>query len=72
MSYGKGSRTSKLKVISPRPWGFTKVNVYFGKVRPAEDQTLAFAGDLLQAHDGSVWEFAYRENDFIRGYPIKI
>ena len=63
--------TSKLKAISPAKWGYRKVNIVFGVVRPAKDQGIALSGDLIQNLDnGSVWEFKYREGDSLRGVPL--
>ena len=64
--------TSKLKAISPAKWGYRKVNIVFGVVRPVKDQGIALSGDLIQNLDnGSVWEFRYREGDYLRGYPVR-
>jgi hypothetical protein len=65
------TRTSKLRAINPKKWGYKKVNIIFGVVRPAEDQSWVVSGDLIQDSSGSIWEFAYRENDIIRGYPVR-
>lgn len=65
------TRTSKLKAINPKKWGYKKVNIIFGVVRPVEDQSWVVSGDLIQDSSGSIWEFAYRENDIIRGYPVR-
>ena len=65
-------KTSKMKVINPARWGYRKVNIFYGVVRPAEDQQWALAGDMIQnLDDGSIWEFQYREGEKLRGYPIK-
>ncbi len=65
------TRTSKLRAINPKKWGYKKVNIIFGVVRPAEDQSWVVSGDLIQDSSGSIWEFAYRENDIIRGCPVR-
>jgi hypothetical protein len=58
------SRSSKLKAINPAWWGYRKVQIFFGTVRPAESQHWVFSGELMQnVRDGSVWEFKYREGD---------
>ena len=65
------TRTSKLKAINPKRWGYRKVNIFFGVVRPAKDQRWVFSGELMQhLGDGSVWEFKYREGDSLRGVPL--
>ena len=65
------TRTSKLKAINPQKWGYRKVNIFFGVIRPAEDQSWVFSGDLMQhLDDGSVWEFVHREGDTLRGRPV--
>jgi len=65
------TRTSKLKAINPKKWGYRKVNIIFGVVRPAEDQSWVISGDLMQhLGDGSVWEFKYREGDTLAGIPV--
>ena len=65
-------RTSKLKVITPSQWGYRKVNVVFGRVRPAEDQRWAMSGDFIQnERDGTVWEFQYRKDDMLHGWPVR-
>ncbi len=65
------TRTSKLKAINPKKWGYRKVNIIFGVVRPAEDQSWVISGDLMQhLGDGSVWEFKYREGDTLTGIPV--
>ena len=65
------TKTSKLKVISPAKWGYRKVNVIFGHVRPAKDQRWAMSGDYIQnERDGSVWEFQYRKDDTLHGWPL--
>ena len=66
------TRTSKLKAINPGKWGYRKVAIYFGEVREAKDQSWAVSGDLIQDSGGRIWEFAYREDDSIRGYPVKM
>ena len=64
-------RTSKLKVITPGRWGYRKVNIVFGRVRPAEDQRWVMAGEYIQnLRDGSVWEFQYRKDDMLHGWPL--
>jgi hypothetical protein len=64
--------TSKLKAISPAKWGYRKVNIVFGVVRPTQDQSCALSGDLIQnIENGSVWEFKYREGDNLRGIPVR-
>jgi hypothetical protein len=65
-----GSKTSRLKAYKPKRWGHKKVNIVFGHVRVAEYQDWIFEGDTIQHHDGSLWEFAYREGDVIKGYPV--
>ena len=65
-------RTSKLKVITPSQWGYRKVNIVFGRVRPAEDQRWAMSGDFIQNEmDGTVWEFRYRKDDTLHGRPVR-
>ena len=65
-----GSRTSKMKVMSPRFWGLVKVRVFFGEVRDAPDQDIAFAGEILRGPDGSLWQFHYRKDDQIYGNAV--
>ena len=65
------TRTSKLKAINPKKWGYRKVDVIFGVVRPSANQNWVFSGDLMQhVGDGSIWEFKYREGDTLRGIPF--
>ena len=65
------SRTSRLKAISPAWWGYRKVQIFFGTVRPAESQHWVFSGELMQnVRDGSVWEFKYREGDTLHCIPV--
>ena len=66
------TRTSRLKAIIPRRWGYRKVDIIFGRVRPSRDQVCAVAGDLIQRDgDGSIWEFKYREGDKLHGYLVR-
>ena len=65
------TRTSKLKAINPGKWGYKKVNIIFDYVREDKDQSWVVSGDLIQDWRGRIWEFAYRENDVIRGYPVR-
>ncbi len=66
------TRTSKLKAISPKKWGYQKVNIIFGVVRKARDQSWALSGDLIQSdRDGSIWEFKYREGDTLHGFQVR-
>ena len=65
------TRTSKLKAINPKKWGYKKVNIIFGHVREDKDQSWVVSGDLIQDCRGRIWEFAYRENDVVRGYPVR-
>ena len=65
------TRTSKLKAINPKKWGYKKVNIIFDHVREDKDQSWVVSGDLIQDWRGRIWEFAYRENDVIRGYPVR-
>ena len=63
------TKTSKLKVISPAKWGYRKVNIVFGHVRPAKDQRWVVSGEFIQnERDGTVWEFQYRLNDSLHGW----
>lgn len=65
-------KTSKLKAITPGRWGYRKVDVVFGRVRPSRDQRWAISGDLIQSErDGTVWEFQYRKDDMLHGWPFR-
>jgi hypothetical protein len=66
------TKTSKLKAINPKKWGYRKVNIIFGVVRDVEDQSWVVAGDLIQDSRGSVWEFKYRMGDMLHGLPVKL
>ena len=66
------TRTSKMKAINPKRWGYRKVDIIFGVVRPAKEQIWALSGDLIQSErDGSVWEFKYREGDTLHGLQVR-
>tara|TARA_B100000214_G_C23411970_1_gene376432 strand:- start:86 stop:292 length:207 start_codon:yes stop_codon:yes gene_type:complete len=67
-----GSRTSEMAVMSPRRWGYTKVNIFFGQYRIAEDQDLVMRGECFIDSKGNLWEFYSRKDDTIRAYPIKL
>ena len=67
-----GSKTSEMCVMSPRKWGYTKVNVFYGRVRIAENQDLVLRGELFMDGNGKIWEFYSRKDDNIRAYPVKI
>jgi len=58
--------------MSPRKWGYTKVNVFYGRVRIAENQDLVLRGELFMDGNGKIWEFYSRKDDNIRAYPVKI
>jgi hypothetical protein len=66
------TRTSKLKAINPEKWGYRKVDIYFGQVRESKDQKWVLSGELIRDRRGRVWEFAYREGESIRGYPVEL
>ena len=57
-----GSRTSLMNCISLKLWGLKKVNIFFDQVRLAEDQTMAYEGDLILDAKGRVWEFISRKD----------
>ena len=66
-----GTKTSKLRAISPARWGYRKVNIIFGHVRPAKDQRWVMSGEYIQnERDGTVWEFQYRKDDTLHGWPV--
>lgn len=58
-----GSRTSTMNCISLKLWGLKKVNIFFDQVRLAEDQTMAYEGDMILDARGRVWEFISRKDD---------
>ena len=66
------TKTSKLKAINPKKWGYKKVNIIFGVVRDVKDQSWVVAGDLIQDSGGRVWEFKYRMGDMLHGFPVKL
>ena len=67
-----GIKTSKLKAITPGHWGFRKVDVVFGRVRPSRDQSWVMSGEYIQnLRDGTVWEFQYRKDDMLHGWPVR-
>ena len=67
-----GSRTSRMVVMSPRFWCYTKVKVFYGRVRIAENQDIVFAGELFMDGQGNIWEFVSRKDDTIQAYPVKL
>ena len=52
--------------MSLRTWGYEKVDIFFDVVRPAQDQTLAFTGDIIRGPDGVLWQFVSRKDDSIQ------
>ena len=67
-----GSRTSPMNCMSLSLWGYEKVNIFYGQVRLAENQTLAFEGDLIRGPDGRVWEFVSRKDDQLQARAIML
>ena len=67
-----GSKTSHMAVMSPRKWGYTKVNINFGVVRVAPSQDLVVRGELFTDSEGKVWEFYARKDDMILAYPVRV
>jgi|TARA_R110002020_G_scaffold138910_7_gene309506 hypothetical protein len=66
-----GVKTSVMKVISPRVWGYEKVDIIFGRVRRSENQDVVIAGDFIRGSDGRIWEFVSRKDDTIQGRPVQ-
>lgn len=66
------SRTSEMKAMCPRVWGYEKVQVFFGSIRLSKNQDIVVAGDLIRSPDGRLWEFVNREGDKIRGMPVDL
>jgi len=58
--------------MSPRMWGYTKVNIFYGRVRIAENQDLVLRGELFMDAQGKIWEFHSRKDETIRAYPVKL
>ena len=67
-----GSRTSEMAVMAPKRWGYTKVQVFFGKARITEDQNIVMRGELFMDRKGGIWEFYSRKDETIRAYPVKL
>jgi hypothetical protein len=67
-----GSKTSLMVVMSPRVWGYTKVKVFYGRVRITEDQDIVIAGELFTDGQGNIWEFVSRKDDTINAYPVEL
>lgn len=61
-----GSRTSVMNCISLKRWKLKKVNIFFDQVRLAEDQTMAYEGDMILDPKGRVWQFISRKDDQIQ------
>ena len=66
------SRTSEMAVISPKRWGFTKVNIFFGRYRIAEDQGFVMRGEYFIDRRGNLWEFYSRKDETVKAFPIKL
>lgn len=66
------SRTSEMVVMSPRRWGFTKVNIFFGRARIAEDQDIVIRGEYFMDRKGKIWQFHSRKDETIRAFPVDL
>lgn len=57
-------------VTSPQRWGYEIVDIFYGKVLPRKDQTVAMKGDCLRDPDGNLWEFERRIHNDLKLTPI--
>jgi len=63
-----GSKTSLMYVISPRYWGFERVDIFYpNHVRASRYQHIVKSGEYIRdLNTGIVWEFVSRKDDSLK------